>query len=83
MPQRRSAMDYESMATTMDADPLDKSQIEKARDTVVAQSIKYFPDDDAKAVDYAYNVMMMLGIHSSQDDEHVPTLDPGNLFSKN
>lgn len=72
-------MDYESMATTMDSDPLKESQIEKARKTVAAQSARFFPDDKDAAVDYAYHVMMMLGIHPSQDDEHAPTLPPSLL----
>lgn len=76
LPPRRSAMDYESMATTMDSDPLQMSQIEKARNTVVHQSIRFFPDDDEAAVDYAKNVMLMLGIHSSQEQEYVFALSP-------
>jgi len=79
VPPRRSSMDYESMATTMDSDPLQESQIAKARRTVAAQSARFFPDDKDKAVDYATHVMKMLGIHPSQDDDHVPSLAPNML----
>lgn len=83
VPPRRSAMDYESMATTMEADPLEQSQIDKARLTVAHQARKKFPEDIAAAGKWAKQTMLMLGIHESQKDDIVPTLDPNALSSAN
>lgn len=78
MAPRRSAMDYESMATTMEADPLESSQIDKTRLTVIAQARKLH-GDTPEAVSWARETMLMLGIHSSQDGDHQSELTPYTL----
>jgi hypothetical protein len=65
-----SAIDAESMTVTMDGDPLEDDQISKARLTVCANV------DNAEE---ATELMMMLGIHPSQEKEAVSTLGPNNL----
>lgn len=77
--KRATAMDYESMTTTMEADPLNLSQIEKARRTVVRQAIKQHPQDQQAASRRARETMLMLGIHPTQEHELVPTLPPNVL----
>ena len=72
-------MDYESMATTMEADPLEEDQISKARRTVVQQAIRKYPDDRAAAVEYAREMTFMLGIHPDQDHEHQSVLTPQKI----
>ena len=68
--KRSSTMDYEAMTTTMEADPLQASQIDKARRTIAS---------NAENADDAAELMKMLGIHPSQDDESGPSLLPSNL----
>lgn len=65
-----SALDAESMTVTMDGDPLEPTQIEKARLTVCGNV------DNAEE---AIELMMMLGIHPSQETSVHPLLAPNNL----
>lgn len=65
-----SAIDAEAMTETMECDPLEETQIERARRTVCANSA-----DATEAIE----LMMMLGIHPDQDKAVQPTLAPNNL----
>jgi hypothetical protein len=63
-PRRGSstAIDYEAMATTMDADPLQGDQIVKARNTVAS----WFATHDCSAAELA-DTLAMLGIYPGEE----------------
>ena len=69
-----SAIDAESMTVTMDGDPLEQTQVDKARRTVVG----WVSRNDLGVSD-AEELFKMLGICPSQDEDHVPALGPSNL----
>ena len=70
--KRATAMDYEAMTSTMEADPLEDSQIDKARRVIAGH-----PDVDAAA---AAELMKMLGIFPGQEaDVMAPVTMPAHI----